>query len=212
MARGALRRANAAIGAVFVPVFLYAILAQNLGHYPGWKLPLGEESADLLSAIGADQFWTMFGAYFPSHVRIPVVRLITDDGETVILLPAAKPGFSDELEETFELEGLPDDARVAQWRFAFGTGRIEKFESRAANPGPGWLGVRTGYAAAKISRWLADSGIRAEDVRFVDLLSVAIASARDGAPLTVKRIDTLELMPELLPDWPLPHAEPRPDP
>lgn len=203
---------NAAVGAVFVPVFLYAILVQNVSHYPGWKLPLHDEATDLLSAIGADQFWTMFGAYFPSHVRVPVVRLITEEGETVILLPTAKPGFSETLAETFELEGLPESERIAQWQFAFGTGRIEKLESRAANPAPGWLGVRTAYAAAKISEWLARPGNRAEHVQFVDLLSVVIASAQDGTPLTVTRVDTVELMPEFLSDWPLPDAEPRPDP
>lgn len=202
MAREIQRKLYAALGALFVPVFLTALLIQNVGGFLRKPIPLSGISAEFLSALGADQRWPMFGAYFPDNVRVPVVRLGRESGPPVFLLPAAGPGFSAELRETFDLSRATEAARAADWRFAFGTSRIEKYESRAASPRPGWIGIRTAYTAWRIRRWLEETGTPPASIRFVDLLSVAVRSARDGQPLRVSRIDTLELAPEFFPDWP----------
>ncbi len=206
MARGIRRKLYTALGAVFVPVFLAALLVQNVSGFLRRPIPLSGISAEFLSALGADQRWPMFGAYFPDHVRIPIVRLGRETGPPVFLLPAAGPGLSAELRETFDLSRVSEAARTADWRFAFGTGRIEKYESRAASPGRAWIGIRTAYAAWRIRRWLERTGTSPASIRFVDLLSVAVKSAHDGQPLEVFRIDTLELIPEFFPDWPVRRA------
>lgn len=209
MARDALRKMNAALGAVFVPVFLAAMLIQNASVYLRRPIPLGAPAAELLAALGADQYWPMFGAYFPDHARVPVVRVGLRGGGVEFILPAAHPGFSPELMASFDLTRVSDEGRIAEWRFALGTARIEKYESRAASRSDSWLGLRTAYTALQLRRWLEDTGTPVSDVRFIDLLSVSVRSARDGAPLEVVRVQPVELVPELLPDWPAPRARRR---
>lgn len=201
------RRASAAFAAVFVPSFLGAVLLQNLGGYLRRDLPLLEEATIALGALGAHQRWPMFGAYFPNHTRVPVVRILLTGGTPVFLEPIAAPSFQEELARRFDLDATSEPGRVAAWKTHVGTGRIEKIESRASSPWPGWLGVRTAYVASRMRRWADAEGVDlARQVRAVDLLSVKIRSARDGVPLTVVSIDPVSIEPALLPDWPAPRA------
>ncbi len=197
---------NTAFVVVFVPVFLAAMLIANLDHFTASRPPLHAEAAQLMKALGTDQYWTMFGAYFPAHVRVPVVRVVLKGGRQVFLPPFVGPEFSPQLAARFDLENLPEEARTAGWRGNFGTGRIEKYESRASSAAPGWLGVRTAYAASQLRRWVGDDAALAARIRFVDLLSVAVASARDGKPLTVISVDPRTIEPAFLAHWPAPRS------
>lgn len=208
MGRELLRRGSAALGAVFVPVFLTALLIQNLGIYLRRPLPLHAEAAELLSALGADQRWPMFGAYFPDHVRLPVIRIVARGHGTVHLRPTAGPVLSEAALTNLDPAADRTASAAPRWRSAFGTARIDKYESRAASPAPGWLGVRTAYTASRIRGWLADEGVDPDAIDHVDLLSVSVRSAINGAPLEIVRVDRLEIRPEIFNDWPAPRAEP----
>jgi len=161
------------------------------------------EAADLLGALGADQYWTLFGAYFPPHVRVPVVQLTLQGGHRIFLSPTVSPAFSDAFASTYSLRDLSDPDLVARWRPNFGTGRIEKLEARAGGLAPSGLAVRTGYTAARVRRWANAAPDLAARVRFVDLLSVGIRSAHDGRPPTVFSVDPASIEAGGVDDWPV---------
>ena len=186
----------------FVAVFLGAAVLQNASSVARRSLPLSEAAAQLLGVLGATQNWPMFGAYFPDHVRVPVVQLVLAGGRRVFLLPAASPAFEGELAATFQPNQNNDATHTVSWRGNFGAARIEKYQSRASNPAPAWLGVRTAYTANQVRKWVGTHPALASRVRRVDLLSVSIAGPREGRAARVLSTQPLEIAPDVLESWP----------
>jgi hypothetical protein len=190
-----------------VTTYILALVVHNLENLTPRESAreLKDQSDKLLSAVGATQQWNMFAPNVGTISYSPVVVIVMKNESRVALHSIVEPDMPN-WEEPFLLPNETEgDARLYEWRFHIGDGRLRKYESRAASPEFIHRRIRTTYTRWRAEGWIAENPGRRKDVRRIELWRVKIRHPGDGLPLCCESTEVMPIYPWFEgDDWPVP--------